>query len=244
MSKIWAIIPAAGSGQRMQSDTPKQYLELGGSAILDMTIKAVLQDKRVQSVVVCLAADDENWSKLKAAQSQTSSNKVLTTIGGATRAQSVLNGLDSLAKLAQDEDWVLVHDAARPFLDSSLLAKFIDATVNSDTGAILATQCSDSVKLSSSGDQIERSLQRDQIWLAQTPQMFPYAILKKVLRQSIQLPNQQGELITDEASAMEAAGYLVNLVQGDKNNIKITTPEDIDYAEYLLSSGSTMGRRL
>jgi len=227
-AKIWAVVPSAGSGQRMQQSIPKQYLELRGKAVLEHTLAVLLAEQNIRQVVVSVAADDAYWSRLDYAKDP----KVISTTGGKTRALSVLNGISSLSAQARNDDWVLVHDAARPCLSTDLLRSFIEQLRDARVGGILALASKDTVKLTPrrGATKIEQTLDRDRIWYAQTPQMFRYGLLKEALEQAI----DNGEAITDEASAMELAGYQPRLIAGEARNLKITTPDDLELADFFI----------
>ena len=225
-SKIWAVVPAAGSGQRMKSDVAKQYLKIDDKTVLEITLATLLDEPEIGGVVVCLASDDTQWSSLASSENPL----VIDTVGGDTRAQSVLNGLDALEATADVNDWVLVHDAARPCLKPSLLQKLISTVMQTQHGGILAIPVKDTLKVSQQSNRlIQKSLDRSNVWQAQTPQMFRFAELKAALSNSI----KDKQPITDEASAMELAGYQPLLIEGDAANIKITTPDDLKLARIL-----------
>jgi 2-C-methyl-D-erythritol 4-phosphate cytidylyltransferase len=225
-AKIWALVPAAGSGQRMQASTPKQYLEIAGKTILEHTIGLLNGCALIEKTILCTAVDDNHWHTLEI--------DVVPVVGGATRAQSVFNGLSELAKIANPEDWVLVHDAARPCLSAEGLHGFIQQLKGEPVGGILAMPCNDTLK-QATGDvvpKISETLDRSVIWQAQTPQMFRLGLLLAALGDAI----DKNVTITDEASAMEFHGHAVNLIAGDSRNIKITTAQDLSLAEFLLGS--------
>ena len=226
-NKIWAIVPAAGSGQRMGMEIPKQYLETNGKTILEITLSKLLENKNIDQIVVCTASDDFHWSKLEVSKHP----KIQQTNGGLSRALSVLSGLISIVNSVEDDDWVLVHDAARPCLSQELLDKLINELSKDKVGGILAVPAKDTLKLSNnSGESINKTLDRSLVWHAQTPQMFRFGLLKDALQNAIDI----GLEITDEASAMEHAGHAVKLVEGDSFNLKITTKDDLALASYFL----------
>lgn len=231
-SKYWLVIPAAGSGQRMRSIIPKQYLQINGKTVLEHTLSLFMQRDDIVQTVVCIAEGDEVAPKL----SVFSNSKVTHTLGGASRAESVLNGLLALNDKTSDDDWVLVHDAARPCLSACVLQRLFDELDGDAVGGILAVPVKDTLKLKceSMGDsgvpRIETTLDRSTIWQAQTPQMFRYKLLKDALSLAI----EHNIEITDEASALEAAGHKPKLIEGETRNLKITTPEDLELAEFLL----------
>ena len=222
------IIPAAGSGSRMQQAIPKQYLLLNGIAVIEHTLALFLGRSDFNGVRVCLAPDDTVFSTLKSSQH----SKVSAVDGGDTRAQSVLNGLRSLD--AADDDWVLVHDAARPCLSKKTLDSLLSEVKRNNVGGILAVPAKDTLKRADADKNIGETVDRSTIWQAQTPQMFPYKLLLDCLERAL----TDGLTITDEASALEAYGHKVKLVTSDARNLKITTPEDIELAEFLLNTGS------
>lgn len=231
--KYWVIIPAAGSGSRMQSDIPKQYLEILGKTIIEHTISVFLGSEKIQQVMVCLPAEDTVFSNLGVAQSP----KVSTTQGGSSRAESVFNGLQALS--ADEQDWVLVHDAARPCFSSELLETLLTELVEDEVGGIVAVPAKDTLKLADPDNRINSTVDRSTIWQAQTPQMFRYHLLKE----SLGLALSQSVEITDEASAIEWAGYQPKLIEGDARNLKVTTSEDLALVEFLLGAKASTIRR-
>lgn len=229
-SKIHAIIPAAGSGQRMRASdqtVAKQYLALCGHTILEHSLSAFLNSETIDRVVVCLADKDAQWPNLECSKH----HKVTSTLGGKTRAQSVLNGLIALEGIAQDHDWVLVHDAARPNFSQDLLKRLVCEIADDSVGGILAVRAKDTLKMADAQNSIERTLDRSNIWQAQTPQMFRYRLLKNAINDAL----ESSLNITDEASAIELAGHSVKLIEGDARNLKVTTADDLALAEFLLS---------
>lgn len=223
----FAIVPAAGVGTRMQADKPKQYLQIGDQTVLELSLKTLLSAEQIKQVVVCLAGEDPYWSKL----SHKDGGRIRVAKGGATRAQSVLNGLTELSGTAKENDWVMVHDAARPCLSKAVLLAFIEALDGDEVGGILAIPARDTLKQAHiDSDYIDKTLNRSQIWHAQTPQMFRFGLLHDAMKEALA---RQIE-ITDEASAMEAAGLPVKLIEGDSRNIKITSPEDLLFARSVL----------
>jgi len=214
-AKYWVVIPAAGSGQRMKSLTPKQYLPLNGKTILEHTLDIFLRRDDIAGVVVCVAPNDDVWPTLP------------------TRASSVVNGLTALVDKVGDDDWVLVHDAARPCLSDVILQKVLNELGEHPVGGIVAIPAKDTLKrrFDSKLAQIEKTLNRELVWQAQTPQMFRYKILKSALQNAL----DHNVLITDESSAVEVAGYQPLLIEGESANLKVTTPEDLAMAEFLLN---------
>lgn len=225
----WAIIPAAGIGQRMASSTPKQYLQIQGKTILEYASQTLLQSAAIKHVVFALHADDDCFSQI---EFSTNANKVRRLVGGETRAQSVLRALESIKDEAQQDDFVLVHDAARPCLSESDLEKLIEVCMRHEVGGILAVPVTDTIK-QVHAKQISETLDRNLIWRAFTPQMFKIRILYEAIKQAL----ENNVSITDEASAVEYLGYRPCVVEGSVRNIKVTNPEDLNIAEmYLILS--------
>lgn len=224
VARLWAVVPAAGRGTRMGSDRPKQYLAIAGRTILEHTLEALLAEPRIAAAVLVLAADDASGGALAAAHGA----RVRTALGGAERCHSVLNGLDALP--AQDHDWALVHDAARPCLRLTDLSHLIDELLDDPCGGILGAPVKDTLKRCSSDGRIAGTVDRHQLWQALTPQMFRVGALRAALRAAL----TAGCLVTDEAQAMELAGYLPRMVEGHADNLKITRPEDLPFAELYL----------
>ena len=223
----WAVVPAAGSGSRMAADVPKQYLQINGKTILEYTIERLITHPRIDGVVVAIAADDERWDEL-----QFQTNKpVIKTLGGEERCHSVKNALYEVSRHGSEQDWVLVHDAARPCLRHEDLNKLFEQLSDHMVGGLLAYPVKDTMKRSDEKQRIVETVDRNQLWHALTPQMFRLHLLRDALNKAI----DDGFLVTDEASAVEHAGYQPKLVEGRADNIKITTPEDLSLAEFYLS---------
>jgi 2-C-methyl-D-erythritol 4-phosphate cytidylyltransferase len=223
-TKFWAVVPAAGVGKRMNADRPKQYLELAGLTVLEQTLSRLLQADVFSAIAVAISAEDPYWPGLSLAKH----NLIITAPGGKERADSVLSGLNSIAHQAHDDDWVLVHDAARPCLTTNDIRLLIDNLEQDDVGGILALSSHDTLK-KVDDSRILDTLDRSHIWRALTPQMFRYGMLKSALEQTIGDPR-----ITDEASALEIQGFTPKIVEGRPDNIKITRPEDLALAQFYL----------
>ena len=221
--RVVAVIPAAGVGSRMQADRPKQYLSLNGKTILEHTIDALLNHPLIDDVIVAISQGDEYFDQLGLRQ-----KPIRVVDGGKERADSVLNGILSL----DENDWALVHDAARPCVDDADISNLLSLIDNEDvTGGILATPVRDTMKrVKPSSNIISHTEDRDGLWHALTPQLFPAMLLKRALQEGL----AQGVSITDEASAMEFAGHSVAMVSGSPANIKITHPADLPLAEFYL----------
>ena len=227
---IWAVIPAAGIGSRMHSDIPKQYLKIEDKTVLEYSIDRFLEHSKIHKVVVVLHPNDEYWSELPYSDHP----RVITTTGGENRVDSVLSGLEVIANIdGTAHDWVMVHDAARPCLSARHIDDLIQNQDTSPDGAILAIGAIDTVKIANSRQSIEKTIDRDSIWLAQTPQFFPL----QTLRHSISKALEQGDKVTDEASAMELSGHHPALVIGSRKNLKITEQEDLLLASIWLNHG-------
>jgi len=220
--KIIAIIPAAGVGSRMQADKPKQYLTILGKTVLQHTLEIMLSHPAISRVIVALSKNDPYAAELAVL----SHPKIQLVEGGATRAESVLSALNAVS---EERVWALVHDAARPCLTTPDLDKLLATT--DENGAILAVPVTDTVKRANMAGNIIATEDRSQLWQAQTPQFFPLDLLKKALNTGI----RQKLTITDEASAIEFAGFQPHLVMGRRDNIKITRPEDLALAEFYLT---------
>lgn len=223
---VWPVLPASGVGSRMQAQCPKQYLTLHGRYLLDHTLDRILSYPVFSQLVLVLAQDDAYFSKSSFAQDA----RIVRATGGSERCYSVLNGLKALAGLAKPDDWVLVHDVARPCLHHSDLDKLLAGL--GEQGAILASPVRDTMKRAKMGRcEIDHTVERQGLWHALTPQVFRYAALQQALEHAL----AQGFEVTDEASAMEFAGWPVNLVEGRADNIKVTRPEDLALAEFFLN---------
>jgi 2-C-methyl-D-erythritol 4-phosphate cytidylyltransferase len=228
-ARLHALIPCAGIGARAAADGPKQYARLGDSCVVGHTLQALMQVPNLQLVMVVLSPDDVGFAKHVGARLM---SRVLTaSVGGSTRAHTVLAGLQALRKHGgADGDWVLVHDAARCLVDPLSVQRLIAACQNDAVGGLLALPLADTLKQASDG-RATATLPRSDKWLAQTPQMFKLGMLMQALTAALADPNVT---ITDEASAMERLGHAPLLVPGDWRNLKITWPEDFALAEQLL----------
>ncbi|WP_036772731.1 2-C-methyl-D-erythritol 4-phosphate cytidylyltransferase [Photorhabdus australis] len=231
---IIALIPAAGIGSRMNSDCPKQYLSIAGKTVIEHTLAALLDHPRIQRVVVVLNPADTQFQFLEVA----SDSRITTVTGGEQRADSVLAGLNYLAHLVENNHcWVLVHDAARPCLHRDDLERLLQLAESGEQGnmicgGILASPVRDTMKRGRTGQEIiDHTVERQDLWHALTPQLFPLMLLRDCLSKAL----SQHVNITDEASALEYCGYQPVLVNGRSDNIKVTRPEDLALAEFYLS---------
>ncbi|AZC16633.1 2-C-methyl-D-erythritol 4-phosphate cytidylyltransferase [Pseudomonas sp. CMR5c] len=219
---FWAVIPAAGVGARMAADRPKQYLQLGGRTILEHSLGCFLDHPGLKGLVVSVAPDDPYWPTLAYAQD----GRIQRVDGGAERSDSVLNALLHLhAQGAADDDWVLVHDAARPNLARDDLDKLLAELADDPVGGLLAVPARDTLKRIDSRGRVLETVDRSLIWQAYTPQMFRLGALHRALADSL----VADVAITDEASAMEWAGQAPRLIEGRSDNLKVTRPEDLEW---------------
>jgi len=223
--KFWGIVPAAGVGKRMQADRPKQYLPLAGKTVIEHTLSRLLDTKIFQAIVVAISSEDPYWPELAISQQQL----IITAKGGRERADSVLSGLTLLQEKAVDDDWVLVHDAARPCITTADVIKLQNSIKDDAVGGILALSSHDTLKKVADG-LITATIDRSTIWRALTPQMFRYGALKSALQRAF----EKGLAITDEASALELQGLKPKIIAGRPDNIKITRPEDLLLAEFYM----------
>jgi 2-C-methyl-D-erythritol 4-phosphate cytidylyltransferase len=222
-SRFFGLVPAAGSGSRFGA-APKQYSLLAGKPMLRHAIERLLAASEVEVAFVVLAPGDvefrnHDWKMF-------GERVAPLYCGGASRRESVLNGLVAAASAVDPNDWILVHDAARPCLGSSELRRLIDAAAREEVGGILAVPVSDTLKRAGDDGRILETEPRDGLWQAQTPQMFRHGMLMRALRDA---PH-----VTDEAAAVEALGYKPRLVEGSSLNLKVTFPADLQIAERLL----------
>lgn len=231
MARYYAIVPAAGSGSRFGASTPKQYLPLLGRPLIWHTLAALCSYPAIDRVWVVISPEDEFWPlhdwldlgpKLE-----------MVACGGETRAESVRNGLEAAITAVAPEDWVLVHDAARPCLSHAMLDALVTGLADDPVGGLLAVPVADTLKRATHDLRVAETLPRDGLWQAQTPQMFRYALLQKALEE---FPG-----VTDEAGAVEAAGFHPRLVKSGANNLKVTYPSDLRLAEWILRAGELKG---
>jgi 2-C-methyl-D-erythritol 4-phosphate cytidylyltransferase len=225
----WVLVPAAGSGSRMGASLPKQYLSLGNQCLLEMTLQRLLQLPNIAGLIVALSPDDHHWQQL----SLSADPRIQRVDGGRERANSVLQGLHFLADRAQPDDWVLVHDAARPCVRIDDIANLREALKDHPVGGILGVPVSDTLK-QVNHHKILSTQDRSNLWQAQTPQMFRYGLLRDCLSRAL----SSGLLVTDEASALEAFDYQPLMVQGHADNLKVTRAEDLQLARWILAQQS------
>jgi 2-C-methyl-D-erythritol 4-phosphate cytidylyltransferase len=222
---FWAVVPAAGVGKRMNADRPKQYLELAGKTVIEHTLLRLLSAEVFTAVAVAISEEDPYWPDLDVSAHK----KIITAAGGKERADSVLSALKAIRTVASDDDWVLVHDAARPCITTIDIHHLIDSLKTDEIGGILALSSYDTLKSVQGDNIIVGTLDRSHIWRALTPQMFRYGLLKNALEAA-----EGNAAITDEASALELQGMQPKIVEGRPDNIKITRPEDLALAQFYM----------
>lgn len=221
----WAVVAAAGRGTRFGAGLPKQYVQVDGEPLLAHTLRSLLMHASVRGAVVVLAPDDAHWPGWSSLEGK----PLVTTAGGPSRAESVLAGLDALPDSVRADDFVLVHDAARPNLQPGDLTRLLERGRADPVGAILASPVRDTLKRAGDDGGIDRTESREQLWRALTPQLFRRLQLARALAAA----RDAGVEVTDEAMAMERLGARPLLVEGAADNLKITTREDLVLFEYL-----------
>ncbi|GGD37924.1 2-C-methyl-D-erythritol 4-phosphate cytidylyltransferase [Pseudoxanthomonas indica] len=226
MAGIWTVIPAAGRGTRFGGDLPKQYLQVGGQTVLAHTLAALFAHEAVEGAIIVLSAEDADWP----GWSDFEGKPLQTCVGGATRAESVLAGLRALPEQVRGDDFVLVHDAARPNLSRTDLAALLERGRADPVGAILAAPVRDTLKRAGDDGGIDGTESRERLWRAFTPQLFRRLQLSRALEHAA----QAGIDVTDEAMAMERQGLRPLLIEGAESNFKITTPADLARFEFEL----------
>lgn len=219
---LYALVPAAGIGRRLQGVCPKQYLPLGDSCVIEQTLQVLLQQQAIHAIVVVINPEDSYFTTLSVAANP----RIQIAEGGDQRVDSVWSGLQQL-----QAGWVLVHDAVRPCLHPDDLQRLLAVRDHAPAGAILATPVRDTIKRGDSQGKIAGAISRGSLWQALTPQLFPVKLLKACLQQAL----EAGIEITDEAAALTYCGYAPTLVPGRADNIKITYPDDLVMAACLLA---------
>ena len=228
MTAFYALIPAAGNGSRMGLKIPKQYQMLGGKPLIHYAVDVLCAHPQLEQVFVVLAPEDiyfkqYDWSVCKGRLEP-------LYCGGATRAASVLNGLVAIAGAVEPDDWVLVHDAARPCLTGPLVDRLLTGIADDEVGGLLALPVADTLKRADPSQRAIGTVARDELWQAQTPQMFRFGVLLEALRRA-----KVGS-VTDEASAVEQLGLKPRLVMGSPSNLKVTWPDDVAFAINFLTT--------
>jgi 2-C-methyl-D-erythritol 4-phosphate cytidylyltransferase len=223
-ARYWLIVPAAGRGERFGSGIPKQYLMVAGQTVLEHAVSPFLDDVRLDGVVVALAAGDRRFGELALARDP----RVRTVTGGAARADSVRAALAGIAEATSRDPWVLVHDAVRPCLSKAGRDRLLAALARARDGALLAIPVADTLKRANSEGRVESTVARDGLWQAQTPQAFRLSTLREALSQAADA--------SDESVAAERLGLRPQLVPGEASNLKVTLPEDLKLAEFILDT--------
>jgi 2-C-methyl-D-erythritol 4-phosphate cytidylyltransferase len=222
----WVIVPAAGSGRRLGADVPKQYLPLAGRLVIEWAIEPLLGRDGLLGICVALAADDRRFAQLPLSRHP----GVEACAGGRERSDSVLRALRAIESRAAAEDWVLVHDAARPCLERADVDALLAAVGADPVGGLLATPLADTLKHADDAVRSDRTVAREDLWRALTPQAFRYGVLREALERA----EAEGAAITDEAAAVERRGLRPMLVDGRPENLKITRPRDLELAAAIL----------
>ncbi|HEX2531711.1 MAG TPA: 2-C-methyl-D-erythritol 4-phosphate cytidylyltransferase [Burkholderiaceae bacterium] len=225
-ARYYALIPAAGIGARMGAEYPKQYVSVAGKLMLLHALDTFAESGLIAHTFVVVSAED---GYVKDALTHSPHLAGCTSVlyrGGATRRDSVLNGLHAMRDRVRDDDWVLVHDAARPGLTGALIEKLVRAVGDDEVGGLLALPVVDTLKRAGADGRAEATVPRSGLWAAQTPQMFRYAMLRRAL--------EQVSDATDESSAIEALGLRPKLIEGSPRNFKVTLPHDVALAELYL----------
>jgi 2-C-methyl-D-erythritol 4-phosphate cytidylyltransferase len=229
-TNYWAIVPAAGFGTRMGLDKPKQYAPLLDKTVIEITIEKLIKSQIFQGIVVVLSKQDTQFDQLPVSQHP----MIRKAVGGENRQDSVLSGLKSIYNDIQSDDWVFVHDAARPCLLLEDIMSLFKHSMTSSQPASIGSPVKDSLKKVEDG-LIVANIERADVWRIFTPQIAPYACLLQALQQAIE--SEQYSQVTDEASALTLAGHDVALLSGHESNIKITTKNDLELAEFYLKRG-------
>ena len=225
MPKIFAIIPAAGQGTRIGESVPKQYIPIAGQPMMFHSIDVLASVGRIERVFVVLSPLDRHWGQHDWSAFPDKIEAIFA--GGAHRGESVMNSLVMLEKRIAKDDWVLVHDAARPCISHELVEQFLDEIGDDQVGGLLAVPVADTLKSSDENQRVAATIPRANLWRAQTPQMFRYELLRRGLEKK---PDA-----TDEAQAVEANGYHTpRLVQGDDLNVKVTFAADLVLAQLIM----------
>ncbi|MBL8515490.1 MAG: 2-C-methyl-D-erythritol 4-phosphate cytidylyltransferase [Betaproteobacteria bacterium] len=222
--KIVAIVPAAGLGTRLGDARPKQYLDLNGQPMIHHTLAALAAVRRIARIFAVLAPGDLWWDQFD--WRALNGRVEVLRCGGAQRGETVLNALGALGAALAPQDWVLVHDAARPCIRRELIDQFLDELESDAVGGLLALPVSDTLKSANESQRVDRTVPRERLWRAQTPQMFRAGLLRSAM--------QARPDATDEAQAIEALGHAPKLVAGDSANLKVTYASDLKLADILL----------
>ncbi|HSN20413.1 MAG TPA: 2-C-methyl-D-erythritol 4-phosphate cytidylyltransferase [Usitatibacter sp.] len=225
MPRILAVVPAAGQGTRIGDPVPKQYVPVAGRPMMFHALAALAKVSRIERIFPVLAPGDPHWARHDGSALGAKVEPLFA--GGGSRAQSVLNALDALEGQAAKDDWILVHDAARPCIRSELVERFLDELAGDTVGGLLAVPVADTLKSAAEDRRVAATIPRLNLWRAQTPQMFRYELLRRALAA---LPDA-----TDESQAVEALGKSPRLVEGENGNLKVTFAEDLAIAAMILA---------
>ncbi|MCY7387268.1 MAG: 2-C-methyl-D-erythritol 4-phosphate cytidylyltransferase [Burkholderiales bacterium] len=227
-SKIIALVPAAGTGTRFGDALPKQYLDIDGHPLLFHTLKALSRVSRIDGIAVVLSPDDSHWQRYLADWALLGGKLSTEMVGGNSRGETIANGLHAIATRAgiSANDWVMVHDAARPCIRPELIEQFIDELESDPIGGLLALPLADTIKHDDGNLRVKKTVPREGLWRAQTPQMFRFGLLRDALARC--------PTATDEAQAIESLGHQPKLVMGDSGNLKVTYAQDLKLARMLL----------
>lgn len=227
---FYALIPAAGTGSRMGGETPKQYMPLNSIPLIAHALIVLAREPRIAKLFVVISPDDVWWDNYE--WKGWEDRLQVLRCGGSTRAETVLNGLEAMSAVCAEDDWVLVHDAARPCLPSEILEQLLDEVADDPVGGLLAVPVADTLKraataIEDAGVRVEETVARAGLWQAQTPQMFRHGKLREALLAA-------GSDMTDEASAIEKLGLHPRLIESDARNLKVTYPQDLRLASLIL----------
>jgi 2-C-methyl-D-erythritol 4-phosphate cytidylyltransferase len=229
--RYYLVIPAAGSGRRLASTIPKQYADLGSSTVIEHALAPFEADPDCAGIVIAIASNDPTWPAIAARRPRA----IEVAAGGAERAHSVQSALRSLATRARADEWVMVHDAARPCFARSDLERLKHELAGDGVGGLLAMPLADTLKRGAAGVDrplVEATIERAGLWRASTPQVFRLGLLRDALDAAL----AAGKLPTDEAQAMEWAGHAPRLIAGRADNIKVTTADDLALARAIIAS--------
>ena len=225
--KYWAIVPAAGRSMRMNAPKAKQYLKVAGKTIIEHSLAPLLDNPDIEKIVVVLAVDDAQWRNLAIAKH----HKIITAMGGKERCHSVYNGVQVLRQYANSDDWVLIHDAARPLLQQQDLTNLIETLQDHEVGGLLGSPIHATIKRVNPQNTVLETIPRRHLWRAFTPQMFRYTLLNEALTAT--LPDNP---TSDSAKAIEQLGYAPQMVEGNGDNVKVTRSSDLIWVEQLLEA--------
>ena len=228
MTRCVALITAAGTGSRVGDERPKQYMSLLGKPMLAYSIAVLANHPRIAAVFVVISSEDNLFQSFDWNVSEVKMQ--VLRVGGATRSQSVANGLRALGEDVGTDDWVLVHDAARPCLSGEMLDRLIDGVGGDEVGGLLATRIADTIKSADADNRVSETRPRDGLWGAQTPQMFRRGLLERALSAAI------SDEVTDESSAIERLGLRPLLIESDVENLKVTFSGDLRLATAILKA--------